>query len=138
MAEPARPLPSLDDPATGPFWRAVRGRRLDFQHCPECDYVRWPPAPVCPECLRPGGDWRPVEPLGTVWSYAVYEHCFHPAFAAEIPYVVALVELDAGPRMIAGLSVAPEDARVGERVRAAFEDVGDVTLVRFEPNPRGG
>ncbi len=131
----ARPLPSLDDPVTAPFWRAARERRLEFQRCGACGSLRWPPAPLCPECLAPGGEWTRVGPLGKVWSFAVYEHCFHPAFAGDIPYAVALVELDAGPRMIAGVDgVTPEQVEVGMRVEASYEDAGGVTLVRFRPS----
>jgi len=58
-----------------------------------------------------------------------------PAFADEVPYNVALVQLDAGPRLITNIvGVRPEELRIGMRVVAAFEDVTpDVTLVRFRP-----
>jgi hypothetical protein len=133
------PLPDLTDPATAPFWAAARDRRLVAQACPECAALRWPPRPLCPECLAPGGDWAALAPTGTVWSYAVYRRAMQRAFAAIVPYTVALVELDAGIRMVGRVLGPPEDVRAGLRVTAAFEPVTeDVTLVHWSPAPSGG
>jgi uncharacterized protein len=129
---PARPLPDVTDPVAGPYWAAASAGRLTAQRCPACRQLRWPPAPICPECLLPGGEWVQLSGLGTVWSLAVYHRAFHPGFAAELPYTVALVELDEGPRMISNLVGDPGAFAVGRRVRAVFDQVSDqVTLVRF-------
>lgn len=135
MGNIERPLPQLDNPDSSPFWSAARQRRLEFQRCSVCGYVRWPPATLCPECLTPGGVWIQVEPYGHVWSFAIYRHGFHPWFAQELPYIVALVELDAGPRVITNLvHVGTEKVACEMRVEATFEDVNDeVTLVKFRP-----
>jgi uncharacterized OB-fold protein len=76
-----------------------------------------------------------VPGTGTIWSYAIYEHAYHEAFKAELPYNVALVELDAGPRLITNIVGIPnEEIEIGMRVQAEFQDAaGGVTLVRFRP-----
>lgn len=139
MSGPRRPLPDTESPLVGHFWRAVRVGRLEFQRCSVCGYLRWPPAPLCPECLAPGGDWTEVDGRGTIWSFAIYEHVYHEAFRAEVPYNVALIELDAGPRLITNVVGLPNEAlEIGLRVRAVFDPLdAEVTLLRFRPDPSG-
>lgn len=101
----------------GPVDDELAGPALMFQHCDRCGFVRYPPAPVCPECLGRLFRWRPDSGLGTVWSYCIYHRAFDPAFTPALPYNVALVELDSGPRLISNvLDVAAEDLSVGLRV----------------------
>jgi uncharacterized OB-fold protein len=130
-----RPLPDLDHPLYGPFWRAAAAGRLSMQRCDACGYVRWPPESLCPECLAPGGSWSDIAGEGTLWSVAVYEHAFHPALREELPYACGLVELDAGPRLITRIVGAPpSDLRVGMRVAAEFVEVADgIRLACFRP-----
>jgi hypothetical protein len=133
---PVKPLPDVDHPVAGPFWAAAARGWLTAQRCPACAQLRWPPAPICPECLAPGGEWARLSGLGTVWSVAVYHRAFHPGFAAELPYAVLLVELDEGPKLISNLVGDPRAARIGQRVRAVFDQVSErVTLVKFQTVP---
>lgn len=131
-------LPDLDDPVSGPFWRAARQHRLLFQRCGTCSYVRWPPSRVCPSCLTPGGEWSEVDGTGTVWSFCVYEHAYHSSLRDALPYNVALVEIAAGPRMITNLvGLRNEQIAVGMTVIPVFEDLAEgVTLVKFQPADR--
>jgi uncharacterized OB-fold protein len=132
----ATPRPELDDPIDAQFWREAAQQRLSFQQCSVCGYLRWPPAAICPECWSPSTEWTPVSQEGEVWSFGVYERAFSPAFEGDLPYVVALVALDAGPQMISNvIDVAPEDVTVGMRVTAVFEPFGgDGALVKFRPS----
>jgi uncharacterized OB-fold protein len=134
-AQPAKPLPNLDDPVVAPFWRAAGEGRLMFQKCSKCGYLRWPAAPICPECWSPDAEWTEVSPEGEVWSFGVYERAFSPAFADDIPYIVALVRLDDGPQLISNVvGIEPADATVGMRVTAVYEPFGDdAALVKFRP-----
>lgn len=132
MSAYPKPLPPVDDPVGAPFWESARQHMLCFQRCPICAALRWPPAPLCPECLASGGDWEQVETTGTVWSFAVYDRPYRPEFADDIPYTVALVDLDAGPTLITNIVDVPDAIAVGARVEAVFDDVtSEVTLVRF-------
>ena len=72
---------------------------------------------------------------GTVYTYTVVRHATHAALADRIPYVVAIVELAEGPRLVTGITgCVPDDVRVGMAVRACFREVADgVTLPYFEP-----
>jgi uncharacterized protein len=129
-----RPLPDLTDPLTAPFWAAAAERRLVVQACAHCGYLRWPPAPLCPECQTEGGVWTEVRPAGVLWSVATYHRALDPAFVGEVPYSVALVELDDGPRMYGRLSGDPEQFVLDGRVQATFYDMAPgVTLVGWRP-----
>jgi uncharacterized OB-fold protein len=122
-----RPLPDPDDSVAAPHWQAAATGRVAVQRCGACAELRWPPAPICPECLTPGGTWTRLTGDGTVWSVAVYHRAFHPGLHDEVPYRVGLVELDEGPRLIARLA---EDVGPGHRVRAGRN--GATGLLRFE------
>jgi uncharacterized OB-fold protein len=89
---------------------------------------------MCPECQADRGVWTEVRPTGLLWSVATYHRALDPAFADEVPYSVALVELDDGPRMYGRLSGDPETFVLDTPVRATFSDVAPgVTLVGWTP-----
>jgi uncharacterized OB-fold protein len=136
MSAPAVPLlPDVTSPVTAPFWEGARAHRLVMQRCPGCAALRWPPKPLCPDCLRPGSpqDWREIADTGAIWSFAIYHRAFHPSLADQIPYNVAYVTLDAGPTVITNI-VGADELRIGQRVKAVYEDMSpEVTLVRFRP-----
>ncbi len=134
----ARPLPAPDE-VTRPFWSACAEHRLCFQQCRACGY-RWLPASVvCPRCWAGECDWVPSEGEGTVFSLAVYHRAYHPAFQALLPYVVAVIELAEGPRLVSNLvGVQPQDVSVGMAVRLEFLDLDDRALPLFRPRTRGG
>jgi uncharacterized protein len=124
---------------TRPYWDAAREGRLVVQECLECHRLRHPPLPACPDCgrSRDGSTlgWREVSGTGTVYTYTVVRHPTHFAFADAVPYVIALVELTEGPRLVTGITgCPPEEVRVGMPVRAVFREVAEgITLSYFEP-----
>jgi uncharacterized OB-fold protein len=70
-----------------------------------------------------------------VHSFVVFHRVYHPAFARDVPYVVALIELDEGPRMLSNvIDVDPEKVRCGMRVVVKFDDIAaDISVPRFSP-----
>ena len=120
---------------TAPYWAAAREGRLVVQECRSCRQVWHPPLPRCPHCRAADPGWRPVSGDGAVYTYTVVRHATHYAFAGQIPYVLAIVELAEGPRLVTALvGVDPDRVRVGQQVRVAFREVTDgVTLPYFEP-----
>jgi uncharacterized protein len=128
----SKPLPDLTEPTMAPFWMAAREHRLVMQRCDACSSYRWPPAPICPDCLEPGGTWTDVEPRGTIWSYVVYHRAFHPSFKGDLPYVVGEIELEIGVRLDGAVVDEPGDVAVALPVVAVFDDVTpEVTLVKW-------
>jgi uncharacterized protein len=127
-----KPLPRLTAD-NRPFWEATKRRELRLQRCNGCGRFRYPPAPVCPECLSEDAEWTRVSGRGTVSTFVVFHKIYFPSFARDVPYNVVQVELDEGPRLTANLvDVANEQIRVGMSVEVVFDDVTpEITLPRF-------
>src|SRR5262249_7752421 len=87
-----KPLPIIT-PDNTPFWEGCRDGQLLLQRCTVCAAWRYPPAPVCPRCAATTAAWTPTSRAGRIQSFVIYYRAFHPAYAAEVPYAVALVEL---------------------------------------------
>lgn len=137
-AQARRPLPDVSEPLTAPFWAATAEGKLVVQKCAECGYLRWPPGPSCPQCQTAGGIWTQVQPTGTLWSVATYHRALDPAFAGQVPYSVALVELDDGPRMYGQINGEPGSFTLDIPVRATFDEVAPgVVLVGWAPREAG-
>ncbi|GAA5161394.1 MULTISPECIES: Zn-ribbon domain-containing OB-fold protein [Amycolatopsis] len=118
---------------TAPYWEHARRHELALQHCRSCDRLWHPPLPRCPHCHSATLDWHRVSGRGTVYSATVVEHPTHAALADRVPYVVALVELAEGPRVVANIrGCEPDEVHIGQPVRVTFEDVTDeITLPQF-------
>lgn len=129
-----KPLPG-DNPDTKAFWDGCRQHLLLFQKCGSCGHVRWPPALLCPHCHGREADTIASSGRGTVFSYVIYRETPHPAFQADLPYVVALVELDEGPRLITNIVGCPcEDVACDMPVAVVWDDVTEtVSLPKFRP-----
>ena len=113
------PEPGRD---TQPYWNALNEGRLVIQQCAACKMLRHYPRPVCPSCYSMESTWRPVSGRGSVHSWTVAHHPFHPGFKGELPYVLATVDLEEGVRMVAQLrDVAIDAVTVGLPVQVDFE-----------------
>lgn len=134
MAEYSKPLPLIDK-RSRPFWEAAKRHELVMQRCLNCGLFRNPPAELCPACLSSRAEWSRVSGRGTVYSWIVYYRAFHPAFAKAVPYAVALIELEEGPRLFSNIvGCKLEDIHIGMQVEVAFEDVTqEVALPKFRP-----
>lgn len=136
MPDPQPPLPQ-PDALTAPFWDACRRGALEVAACSDCGHRFLPPGPCCPRCWCPRLAPQEASGRGRVFSFAVYRRTYHPGMPA--PYVVALVELDEGPRLISNIvGCAPEEVAVDMPVEVRFEAMGDFTLPRFAPVGDGG
>jgi uncharacterized protein len=128
------PIPS-PSPATQPFWDAAQEGRLIMPRCPQCGIYQFPPTLACNECGCDRMEWVPVSGRGSVFSFVVYHRVYHPAFADKVPYVVAVIELEEGPRIISNVvGIAPSEVTCDMPVRVVFEAVRDgYQIPKFEP-----
>ena len=115
MTDVVRPHPEPDG-ETLPFWEALAEGRLCIQRCGECHEYVFYPRSVCPHCMSAQLAWVLVSGRGTVYSYTVV-HRAPPGFEADVPYVVALIELDEGPRLMTRLEA--DEVRIGMAVELA-------------------
>jgi hypothetical protein len=135
MADIARkPIPR-PAPESVPYWQAARAHRLEIPRCNACGKFWFPPSQRCPHCLAADFAWVPVSGKGKIFSFVTFHRVYHPAFAKDVPYVVALVELDEGPRLLTNIvGVAPEKVACDMPVKVVFDDVAeDVAVPKFTP-----
>lgn len=132
MSDYLKPLPVLSAD-NRPFWDGCRGGRLMLQRCEACAQWRYPISPVCPQCLSDRFEWAAVSGRGTVFSFIVFHQAYHPGFKADLPYNVALVQLEEGPRLFSNVVGTPHaQVRIGDAVEVVFDAVTDeVTIPRF-------
>lgn len=128
-------LPDLSDPVAQPYWQGLAEGALNYQSCESCGH-RWLPARAhCPHCLSDKIAWSPAQGRASLISWVVFHRAYHPAFSDQIPYAVAIVELEEGPRMFARLQGRGnlEAFKIGEPLRLKVKDVGPIALPHFEP-----
>lgn len=126
--------PVIRDEGTALFFDGAAQGKLMLQYCKNCGEYSLSGGKYCPCCLGPV-EWVEADGCGTLFSWAVVHQLFHPAFAQDIPYVVAAVELHEGPVIYSRLLDVQADAlRLGLPVRAAFlsEEDSEPLLV-FRP-----
>jgi uncharacterized protein len=134
VAEYARPLPIVND-LNRPHWEGAKNHEFLIQRCRDCGHLWFPPMPNCSKCLSTSVEWVRSPGKGTVFSYIVYHQGWLPGFKDEVPYSVAIVELDEGVRFVTNLTgVANDKIEVGMPVEVTFDNVApEVTIPKFKP-----
>ena len=130
-----RPVP-LADNVSRPYWEAAGRGELLYQECPACGHRQLYPRALCTDCGATP-EWRTASGRGTVHTYTVIRQNWAEPFREMLPYVVAMVELDEGPRLMSNVTdCAPEDVAVGMPVEAWYLPFDDgVALPMFRPAP---
>ena len=136
MDDQPRPVPT---DVTRPFWDGLAADEVRLQRCAACAAWVFYPRPRCSTCLSDALEWHTVSGRGAVYSYTVARQATHPAFAAEVPQLLAIVELDEGVRVTSTMvDVEPDDLRIGLPVTPVFDHGDDgITLLRFRPSTDG-
>ncbi len=134
MSDYTKPIPTPSEDSV-PYWKGTKQHKLMMQLCRDCPSYWFPPAEVCSECTSDAYDWKAVSGKGRVFSFVIYHRAYHPGFKEELPYVVAVIELDEGPRMLSNvIGCKPEEVRCDMPVEVVFEDITDeMTLPKFRP-----
>lgn len=132
---PKRPLPQ-STPETAEFWAGARRGELRIQRCRPCDKAYFFPRPFCPRCSSTDVEWFTASGRGRLYSYVINQRPA-PGFDDMTPYVIAVVELEEGPRMmtnIVGVEPTPEHLPVDLPVEVTWErQSDDITLPLFRP-----
>jgi len=133
MAEGTRPLP-VPTPETKHFWEGTQAGELRLQRCSSCHKTYFPPRPFCPACASRNVSVVKASGRAKLLSYVIH-HRPTPGFTP--PYVIAVVELDEGPRMMTNIVGCPQtpDALVLDMpLEVAFAKQTDqITLPLFKP-----
>ncbi|MFI5351497.1 MAG: Zn-ribbon domain-containing OB-fold protein [Candidatus Binatales bacterium] len=130
----AKPLPHLDE-ENRPWWEALKRHELYLQKCRDCAAIRYYPRAQCPECLSPRTEWIRASGRGKVYTFTATWQNQAAGFRESIPYVMAYVQLDEGPKMLTNIiDCGPEQVKIGMPVEVVYEDVtAEVTLAKFRP-----
>ena len=121
----ARPLPQPTD-LTCPYWQAAAQGELHMQHCGACGQWQFYPRPFCIHCEAEDLQWRAVSGLGRIYTYTINHRAPNAFMKLRLPYVVAIVELDEGSRLMANIQgEGALDAAIGSRVKVLFEPVSE-------------
>jgi uncharacterized OB-fold protein len=135
VSDTAKPLPPITAEAR-PFWEGCLAGELRYQACLGCGRAQFYPRTLCAGCGGRRLEWRRSAGRGTVHAVTVVHRAPSPAFRAEVPYAVVLVDLDEGFRMMGNvLGVEPALVRIGHRVEVVFERRGELALPQFTPAP---
>ena len=134
IATEAAPAPELDALNT-PYWESLAQGALSYQKCNPCGHAWLPPRTECPHCLAADWHWEKAAGGAKLISWVVYHIAYHPAFAKRLPYTVAVVQLDEGPRLISGVVGMddPEKLKIDQRLRLTIEHEGATAVPRFVP-----
>ena len=126
--KPEMDKPPVDPPAEArPFWEGCTRGELLYQRCAGCGRVQFYPRAACTGCGATALEWHRSAGFGTIHTFTIVRRAPSAAFRSNLPYVLALVDMDEGFRMMLNLRRSdPESAHIGQRV----------TIV-FEPQPRG-
>ena len=130
--KPGIPLPRPSD-LSAPHWEGAQAGELRVQRCTACNTCVFIPQPACTKCFSSELEWVTSSGRGTVYSFTVVHRPQRPEF--QVPYAVAIVELEEGWYMLSNLvGCAVEDVKIGVPVDVVFEKMSEeITLPLFRP-----
>ena len=134
MPDWKKPLPTISGESK-PYWDACRQGQLVIQKCDSCNEFQFYPRGICANCWSNDIKWHKASGKGTVWSFTVTYQNRTPGFAEDVPYILALVELEEGVRMFTNiLECDPKEAKIGMPVEVTFVRANDqITIPYFKP-----
>ncbi|MEW6184681.1 MAG: Zn-ribbon domain-containing OB-fold protein [Thermodesulfobacteriota bacterium] len=116
-----KPVP-IANADTRPFWEACNRNELIYQHCLSCGKAQFYPRALCAVCGAGTLEWRISKGLGTVHTFTINYRPPDDTFASDVPYIISLVDMDEGFRMMLNIQECPPEAvRIGMRIRVIFE-----------------
>ena len=119
-------------PETEAFWQGCNRGELLLQRCVDCAELQHKPRGCCAACLGPRLENVVCSGAGSIFSFTIIRKNRLPAFKEAGPYVVAWVELEEGPRLMANVvGIEAADVRIGLPVRVEFVPAGGLAVPRF-------
>ena len=135
--EPDRPLPQPITPEARPYWDGLKEGKLMLPKCGACGHAFFYPRVVCPACQSRTITWIQATGKGRLHSFGIAHQSFNKAFKVAPPDVLAMVELEEGPRMLSNLIDVKADPAVVKcdmPVEVVFHKLSDeVTIPLFRP-----
>ena len=124
VEEWAKPLPQPDN-VSAPYWQAGAEGRLVIQQCPNCNHRQFYPRALCTVCAAEP-EWLECTGRGTVHTFTVVRQNGARTFRDEVPYPIAMVELEEGPLMMGAITDCDADSvTIGMPVEVHFVKAAD-------------
>lgn len=122
-------------PETKAYWEGCRNHELLLQRCGQCNEMQFYPRVVCAKCMSDDLEWVKASGRGKIVTLTIVRRAVSEAYAADVPYVVALVKLDEGPTMMSNIvQCSPEKLEIGSSVQVLFEDWSEeISIPIFRP-----
>jgi hypothetical protein len=132
-----KPLP-IPTKWSKPFWEGTKQHKLLLKRCKDCGHIDHPPYLYCTECMGENSEWIEASGKATLYAFAVNEYGVPYPFMVELPYVVALVDLKEGPRMISNIVDSDQrELKNGMELEVVFDDLSpEVSLPKWRPVKR--
>lgn len=129
-----KPIPAIQ-PWTEDFWKGTKQDKLLIQHCKDCDAIIFYPRKQCPECWSRNLDWKEASGKAVVYTYSVMLDMVEPKFWEDLPYILAMVDLEEGIRMTTRIvDCKPENVKIGMEVEVVFQEITkECSLPMFRP-----
>lgn len=133
-----RPIPVVDADSRV-YWEAAGRHELRLPYCVPCESPFYYPRVLCPRCHSDAIEWREMSGRGVIYSYTISRRPAGPAFKEMTPYIVALVDLEEGPRLLTNIITSDFSAlKISQAVRVVYEDLdGVIALPLFRPVETG-
>src|SRR5215510_3088599 len=132
-----RPLPSPMTPECKPYWDGARDGKLMIPKCRACGKPFMYPRVACPFCSSRDIGWVQAAGRGRLFSFEIANQILNKSFKVKTPVVLAMVELEEGPRILSnlvGIEPDPKKIRCDMPVEVCFEKLTDqVSLPMFRP-----
>ena len=117
-----------------PFWKGLAQGEVRLQKCGTCGAHQYPAETFCYECGAEAMSWVTVAGEGTLYSFTVVHQLYHKAFKPFLPYTVAIVQMDEGPRMLSAMLGLKRPLTIGERVKPCIRVVdNDKAFLTYVP-----
>jgi len=122
-------------PETEAYWDACRKHELLLQRCSQCSEFQFYPRIICTGCASDDLEWVVAGGQGKILTFTIVRRAVSEAYAADVPYVVALIELDEGPTMMSNIvQCDPETLKIGDPVQVIFQDWSEeISIPQFRP-----
>ncbi|MFT6582647.1 MAG: putative OB-fold protein [Alphaproteobacteria bacterium] len=124
-------------PEAKPYWDGLKDEKLMLPKCEDCGKAFFYPRIACPHCHSRNVGWTQASGKGKLYSFEIAYRSLNPAFKIEPPYVLAMIELEEGPRIMSNLiniEATPEAVKIDMPVEVVFEKQNDdVTIPLFQP-----
>ncbi len=134
MSDYIKPLP-VPSKWSQPFWDGAKQHKLLLKKCAKCGHIDHPPYLYCTECSAEQYKWVEASGRGMIYAFTTTLIGAPLPFTEDIPYTIAMVDLDEGPRMLTTIVDAePAELKIGMKVEVVFDNVTEeIAIPRFRP-----